>query len=69
MSCYGLIYVRLYTTTPGLLEVDVCLTVARTRVNIISMELDLLQVFFSYAQTVTSSPQQVCFRPFRHLNK
>lgn len=47
MSCYGLIYVRLYTTTPGLLEVDVCFTHARTLVNIIiSMELDLLQVFF-----------------------
>jgi len=65
MSCYGLIYVRLYDdsrTSRGLFY-------TRTPVNIISMELDLLQVFFSYAQTVTSFLQQVCFRPFRHLNK
>lgn len=41
MSCYGLIYVRLYY---GLLEVDVCFL--HTRVVIISLELDLLQVFF-----------------------
>jgi len=46
MSCYGLIYERLYDDSRTLLEVDVCCTHARTRVNNISMELDLLQVFF-----------------------